>query len=553
MKCTVCGIEEDILLTHPQQRISGDHYCSELHLQTHTEDSTNDPPRKELKLHSGFEEHVEPEILAEQVKTAYDAEFMFFLFTIRALCSSDLAKSLLTKDNLSTTYKLLQREQQTKKIHDFLFITDIFKLALKKDIPAANKTFVVQRVQSILKDAKIAALGSDQAPPEIEREIYSMIAKNTLDTFVDIHVARPLASSQGQVAAMHSLTISEVPIYRRVLDLVESPDKIHKIHVTSLERNYSDILIQNIADTVRSESLEVSDFCIVHKSKRLDLLGDETIQIRRVAVGETIEDWTNGHTYLLARNIGLKGRFDPRNSITVHVHFGSPTFEKEIDLCYNIPVGGSLEEVENRVTQTLNAVFVHERVDPANPVIKFILPEGLRDGSGFSSLFKGRDDEAKVIQIEASIGNIVFDLSREHLIYSPDENRFFQSFVKDIQTPKYLEDLSELTGLSKDEVEGEMKRLIIESSLERLSVEAQETVVSLRCCRILLLAYRTHSLEGLHHLSFLFTDNHHIPSASLARQKGIIPQDALSIYSRAIQSGLKSKSRQFLRRKHQNI
>ncbi len=524
LECSTCHRQLETFLAKRPITSKEECFCSEAHLDSYIANIGTKAVKK-LKIPDDLDYRKKAEVYLEDVSSPEEAELMYFFYTLRGICKCTIVEKLISPDAIKLRIQELQQSQQTKLMQDLFFIRDIFRLAKNESMTQNIQAFVMQRIQMIFMDAKNSAQGiPDNAA--FDREIYRMIIKNTVETLFELYSAENngtysrMLFEQPPATALHLMDLRDVP-EQPVLALAihEGPMKVYSVKVIHPDM----ITISRIEETVRAEELSIIDFIILEKKVKQHLTGFEVVEMR--LLDPIIRASGLGELHV-ARNLNGIVRYDPKQHVTIHIHFNEKYFNQEMDFLFNISPSDQLSHVLERVSAELRRVLLPRKIADRK-IILLQLKEQAKFEESLKSLFSSKNQSFRLLQIDISPSDIWFDRDQERTIYPEFELQLFESFRSEVILDRFLTDLAGLISKPLDELRGTLNSLLREDQ-----INISQRLLENRYCRLIQLIERKRSIKDLHKFSFLFwyPNNGNLPGHDLVK-RGLLPLSAVHKYT----------------------
>lgn len=513
LTCQYCEATQDIYLAKRAEPL-GDFqcFCDIDHLDSYLRSRLISKANKKIKVVGLADNPDQIETSAEQVANASEAEFVFFLYQLRALCCTDTVRQLMAKDNLGAKYEEL-RTSQPNSLNDLFFLTDIFKFALGKEMPAQNREFIVKRIQSIFKEAKSASMKSAEDTSMVDRAIYMMIVKNTIDTLVNLHIDNgktlngengkttqtqsaqrpPKQVNQEPPAALQFLSLDDLELKKKSLVVKEGYYAEHHVQLTSRQPDFRDITVKQLVEALRSYVYCEPDFLLAEKITKIDLIGNESSRLRILSGKETLNFLINKDVIVL-RNFRKPLTATMAEMVTVDICFPGCVFGQTMHFGFNLHKPEDLELLQDVVTNELKTLYLPVESAASTPYqlrIKNLQARVKELRESFAALAKDK----KAFQIEVKFDDIKFKPESEESLYSQAELDFFASNVGSIYSEKFLTEAAAFFNLTPIE---------IKKTLEKLEDHCSGHLKVGRFLRSVMVGDKLRDLDSLHKLSFLF-------------------------------------------------
>lgn len=531
LKCATCHRQLDIFLAKRATSSKEECFCSDAHLDSYMA-AIGAKAAKKLKLPDDMDYRKKAEVYLEDVSSPEEAELMYFFYTLRAICKCAIVDSLLAPDAIKLRIQEMQQAQKTKLMHDLFFIRDIFRLAKNEQMSTNIQAFVMQRIQLIFQDAKASAQGiPDNAA--FDREIYRMIIKNTVETLFELFAAPEGSDNinrttidQPPSTALHLMDLREVP-EQPAMTLAVQEGPLRKITVKILHPDW--ITISRLEETIRAEELSIVDFILLEKKIKQQLTGVEVIEMRLLDPTTRASSLEDVH---LARNFTRNTKYDPRDHVTIHIHFGEKLFNQEIDFLYNITSEVSLSHVLERASVDLRRFLLPLEISGMKILMIKLLEQEKFEEALRTMFASTNNNHFRVLQINLLPSDLWFNKDKEEQIYPKFELQFFDSFKNDVFSERFLNDLAGIISKPAEDL-----KAALEAAVKEGAFELPQNLRTLRYCRLIQLIERKRSLKDLHKLSFLFwcPDNGNLPGHDLVK-KDLLPSSAVMRYTEELEN-----------------
>lgn len=472
------------------------------------------------------------------------AEFVFFLHLLRAINECEIMKAVLSMDNLLERFEMLKKTSLRRSFADFIFSTDIMKLALKNQMPADRTNYVVSRVWEIIWETREKLMDGDEEPADqvefIEREIFQAVAKTTIDNILDLgtdkyipkeivelEVSKSLHNSQGtnrkasvirdglcksEFSGLYFLEIEEDPLKKTTFIAKENGGFLKKVIIISQEPDFSDVIFRDVAENICSEDLLISlDFIFIKRYYALDTDSIDMTSQRFTVINLDQRAWINpGEDVFLARSLTPSTSYDPVSHFVLHLNFPAQNFVKESDYFFYMV---SPDEAP-RLTELMNDYISKEYLpigSKARLVLKISnLEERL---TALRDLCISHISEHKMVSIEIMPDDIFFEADDEDTIYSEEEKSYFKACEHEAKSELFLFDLAIKSNLDLSVVRACMQRMLYDVNLIFVPDKKADTLRIYRCLRLKRLYSDAAEPFNLNHLSFLFAaliSNHEV-------------------------------------------
>ena len=513
LSCQYCEATQDIYLTKRVEP-SGDFqsFCDADHLDSYLRSQSVSKSNKKLKVVGLADNPDLMETSLEQISSATEAEFIFFLYQLRTLCCTDMVRQLMAKENLGAKYQEL-RSSQPNSLNDLFFLTDIFKFALGKEMPEQNQAFIVKRIQSIFKEAKTTSLNPSEDNINVDRAIYFMIVKNTIDTLVNLHIADPIqntlvthsseSTKGGQKivrqavaeppGALQYLSLEDLELKKKTIIVREGYYAEHHVQLTSRMPDFRDISVRQLMDSLRNYVYCEPDFLLAEKITKVDLVGNESSRLRVLNAKETLNGLLN-KDILILRNFRKLPTTPVSELITIDVCMPSAVFGQTLHFAFNILKADDLEALQDLITTELQRYYLPTDAQHSPYQVKMknisARTKELKD-----AITSGEMKKKGVFQIELRLDDIKFKPENEEALYSKAELEFFSSNLNSIYSDKFLTEAASFFSLTPVE---------LKKTIEKLDDQCSTHLKVGRILRSILVGDKLRDLECLHKHSFLF-------------------------------------------------
>ncbi len=468
-------------------------------------------PVKKLQVGPAGTRRVFGEGFEQRVASHSEAEFCLFLQIIRGIACSGFMKRLLSPDNIKLKVEALSKAADGSLLDNFLLAADICRLAAREETTSQPKSQIKQRVVEVCHLLKRAA----GATPEdwfLDGQIYSLIARNTIDTLVELHLQpspRPEQTRRKDATPPTHLLFVDVEqfaFFEKLLLIKEQPLLEYEARLLSYRADFKDIKINQITNALNFGCVCLPNFILLEKTKSSSDTGETNISLRLLQDHESVWSVLQSEV-LLSRKVTKNRVSRALAAFTLHIHFTALEFGQEMDFCFQIFDEGDLHEVEELVSVQLRKLFApHCSVQQSLLNFKFNNPL-FRKSINSPVWFAGRSDSFRVIQYIASASDIGFDHENEDLLYARDEIEFVRRHHKELLSQAIIREVSRiLEAVPVPQIIRQFQKLLSSVSeydgRARLSTEEK---TSLRCLRLLrVLEKRLARLEDLHPSSFVF-------------------------------------------------
>jgi hypothetical protein len=419
-------------------------------------------------------------------------------------------KRLISTDNIKQTVDALSRRVDRTVTENFLLATELCLLAAKKEVSREQEAQITQKVLGVCGKLK-RVTGIPQADCSMDSQIYSLIARNTIDTLVELHL-QPLpkldsSKNRETPPPMHLLFVDmdHFAFFESHLLVREAPQLEYQVRLLSYRADFKDIQVNQITNTLNNGCIGSPNFILVEKTKNICDNGETSISLRLIEDFEPVGSILQSEV-LLSRQVGKNRALNAEAPFTLHVHFDSAHFGQEMDFCFQILYQRDLLEVQELVSVQLTRLFAAQSFRGGKLLIfKFNNPLFFKS-IGSPLWFARRSDEFRVIMYNASPNDIELDQQSEQLLYPRDEIELVRRQSKQLLSQVIVRETVRLTKTSVHQVTKQYQKLIssVFERKDRFSL-ATEDLAGLRLLRLLKILDRgTARLEDLHPFSFVF-------------------------------------------------
>ena len=511
LECDYCGVQQEVYLAKRSVNLDAcGCYCDQDHLDSHLRSQGHSKTHKKIKIVGLPQDTAGAETSLEQVGSPEEAEFIFMLYQLRMIFCTELVRSLLDKDNLSAKYEEL-RESNPKHLNDLFLLTDIFKFSLGKEMPEKNQAFVVQRIQSIFSEAKQTS--NRHSDTALDRQLYMMIVKNTIDTLATLHV-RTDQNNQKSIGgsilregtsnghthavitpetlnALQYVSLDELDLKRKTIVVTEGYYLEHHVQLVSRYPDFRDLNVNQLADILRNDTLAEPNFLLAERVGKVDLIGIESSSIK-ILEGHVSMKGLLQKEILMVRNFGKMPFYSSRAMVTVDVYFPIGIFGQNMHFVYSLQKADDLELVQEAVNKELLKLFIPG--DMTLPPYQLKVRSMTNRIKDLKELLL-QPEKYKTYQIIIDFDDIKFQIEREEALYSQSELEFFQAHCQDLRSEKFLTEAAALFSVPTQD---------LQKTLDKIEDRCSAPLKVGRVLRSLLIADLLRDLDSLHKLSFLF-------------------------------------------------
>lgn len=526
--CSECGQHYQVVGAWGEHR-GPQAFCSDSCLELHLARCGGSKPLKKLQTGPYDGRHQAGEGFVQRAASHSEAEFCIFLLIIRGIASSEFVKRLISINNIKEKVEALSGAENGNMLDNFLLATDICRMATRNEITTQSKPQIIQKVLGVCELLKKAA-GISKGDSSSDSQIYSLIARNTIDTLIELHL-KPLpckdTSSRKEAAPpTHLLFVDfeQHAFHESHLVVKESPLLEYEVRLLSYRADFKDISINEIINSLNNGCISSPNFILVEKTKHFSDTGEAIISLRILQEFEPAGSVLQSEVFL--SRMVKKNQFCSKQSvITLHIHFSNTAFGQEMDFCFQIVDQSDLFEVEELVSVQLRKLFAPYSAEERR-LLYFKFTNSLFCSSISSRMWlEGRNDRFQVIQYNASPSDLEFDHESEDLLYTRDEIEFMRRHKSELLSQTIVKEAAHLADASISQVIKQFQMLVcsVFEPRDRIGLTAEEKT-ALRCLRLLkVLKLRNVYLDDLHPISFVFPPMD--PHQSELRQFRYLPSE----------------------------
>lgn len=474
-------------------------------------------------------------VCLEECPKVAQAEFIFFLHLLRSISECEIMKLILSRENLVERFQALKNTTNKKAFADFIFSTDIMKLALKIQMPADRTSYVVSRLWEIAGEAREKLMGSEEDAEDqldfADREIFQAIAKTAIDNILDLgtekcaikdlpelEAARSLFNSQAtngkesmmrehahksELHGLYFLDLEDDPLKKAGFTIKDNGGVMKRVFVTSEEPDFSDVTFKAVADTICTEDLLVSlDFIFVKRFSSPDLDPEEGSTKRYSIIEFDQRTWlAAGEEVFLAHSLRPGVGYSQINHFVVNLHLSAEYFVKETDYFFYLHSPAEAARLQETVSEYLCKEFL-----PVNCKAKLRLRiASLEDRlTALRDLCISHMSDHKVVSIEILPGDLMFEAEDEETIYSSEEVEHFKTCEQEVRSERFLLNLALKACLDLSTLRLCLQSILCDKALSLVPDQKADRLRIYRCLRISRLLSSSLASHHLHSLSFLF-------------------------------------------------
>jgi hypothetical protein len=474
-------------------------------------------------------------VCLEECPKIAQAEFIFFLHLLRSISECDIMKLILSRDSLVDRFHALKLTPNKKAFADFIFSTDIMKLALKVQMPADRTNYVVSRLWEIAGEAREKLMGSEEDGEEqmdfVDREIFQAIAKTAIDNILDLgtensqvkdigelEASKSLYNSQAtngkesmikenshksELHGLYFLELEEDPLKRATFTVKDNGGNQKRIIITSEEPDFSDVTFKVVADKICNEDLLPSlDFVFVKRYQYSQPEQDEIPTNRFSVIEFEQRTWVEpGEEIFLAHSLRPGVGYSQVNHFVLNLNFPTEYFVKEADYFFYLHSPAEASRLQDVVSSYLCREFL-----PIGSKAKLSLRiSNLEERlTALRDLCISHMSDHKVVFIEVLPSDIMFEAEDEETIYSQEEIERYKTCEQEVRNERFLLNLALKACLDLSTLRMCLQSILCDKSLSILPDQKADMLRIYRCLRIVRLLSNATAGYQLHNLSFVF-------------------------------------------------
>lgn len=541
IKCHQCTREARVLseVANPQIPNSGEpskHFCSQGCYQTYI--MSEKVGRKEVEEQMVKLVEAGLQFSLEECQKKAQAEFIFFLHTMRALSECEILKLILSRENLVPKLQSLKTDQNKRNFTDFLFSTDIIKLALNIQMQPDRVNFIVSRIWEIAAEAREKIMGIEDELDDhidtVDGDIFQAIAKNTIDVILELgsdrislkkstesEKVKASASSQTSsylkegaaskdfasrqdMTRLQFVALEEESLKKMSVTVRDNGDILRKFTFLSSQEDFSDITVQMLAEKLCSEELYPTIDFIFLKRYPVSLPGRFLNQEKRISVIDFEENkWFNlPEDLLIARSVRPGSYYNPAVHFILNFHLSEENFVRAFDYFFYLQSPAEGPRLLELVAKLLTGDCL-PKTSRAN--IKLMIPKFEEELRALRDLCVSHMADHKILSIEILPCHIVFETMEEETIYMDDELAYAKTCEEEIRSEKFLLNLAAHSGIDHVSLRLAFQSMLSDPQLSLLDEDRANKLRVLRCMRVAqLLSSSKGQNINLNRLSFIF-------------------------------------------------
>lgn len=508
-RCSECGQQYQAVGGWGELR-EAQSFCSDSCLELRLARGGARRPLKKLQAGPPGERPALGEGFVQRVASHSEAEFCLFLQIIRGIGCSDFMKRLISTENIKQRVEVLSSAANGSLLDNFLLAADVCRLAARYETTIQTKAQITQRVLRVCELLK-RATGIDRGDCSSDAEIFSLIARNTIDTLIELHLQpsprEDVGGLEDRVPPAHLLfvDVDQFAFFESHLLVKESPLLEYQVRLLSYRADFKDISITQITNALNCGCITPPNFVLVEKTKLASDTGAASISLRLLQDFEPAGSVLQSEVFL-SRAVRKKLAWSQQAAVTLHIHFSAAAFGQEMDFCFQIFDESDLQQVQELVSAQLRKKFAPYSADELKLLFfKFnniLFCKSVSLGVWFS----GRSDQFRVVQYIASPADLEFDHQNEDLLYARDEIEFVRRHQGELLSQTIVKEAAQLADVPRPQVIRRFQKLLssVTEPKDQFCLTVEEKS-ALRCLRLLkVLEKRDVRLEDLHSTSFVF-------------------------------------------------
>ena len=215
----------------------------------------------------------------------------------------------------------------------------------------------MKKIQQIFTQAKSTSNASND-DTVVDREIYKMIVKNTIDALFElfaiandnspgVHYIRP-----KQMIGIQFIDVRDLPILESSsIAVSDGHNKRHLFSILSPEK----VLLLHLDEAIRKEELYSSEFIILEKVISSDLIGQEQTKIKLASLITPVSQLKQLH---LSRNLKTQLPFTVNDFLVVYFRFPETHFGQDIDILVNMHRSDTIEQLNEFISRTISRLVL---------------------------------------------------------------------------------------------------------------------------------------------------------------------------------------------------
>lgn len=535
--CPQCGREcSAIVLVQPlgpgKEGCHGQGYCSDLCFNIHLKHPFETKQKPTINLLA--ETSKGPLISLDECSSRQQAEKVGLFNFLRAMAQTDVIQSLISDNNKLARFHALQNADEVKGLTDLAFAIDTVKMSLRLPLEPARAEFIVKRLQEIIEDAKDRLIAEDgdlvfDQAERVEREIIHAIVKNTIETILELGSDHPryrfspkklnsrmaeetifdlssgsendIPFEMAEGACVHFQDIDDEVLQTVMITVAENGGGQHRFRIQTHRDDAAGPFLEKLADIIKAEELYSSpEFVFVER--RLDVdehdIDSYISCLRVVPFHERVKNVID-HKLHISRNIASKTVFKPETHTVIHLHFKKESFMQELNFFANLENTEELPLFEHQVSAHLCRLFLPPGCPP---LIALKLVRGREKLACLKDLFAGRQKDSKIVSIEVSGNDLVFNGQYEEHLYTKLELEFYDSFKNEVKSDRFMQSLAFCAGIEIADAKQHLELLLVDKELDKRPSPQADLLRVYRCLRIVRILESGYDLLNLHPLSF---------------------------------------------------
>lgn len=512
------------------------------------------------------------QVCLEECSNKAQAEFIFFLHLLRSISDCDIVKLILSRENLLQRLQTLQTQQNKKQLADLVFSTDIMKLALNITMTPERTSQVVSRIWEIAGEARDKLhcleedMGIDEQIDSVDREIFQAIAKTTIDNILDLGTDKLLRlfspkleitqmktegqSSSSKEPMMNELSNKEKHEFKGLyfLDLEEDPfqhfyfvlrdngNVNRRFKVLAEPSEISEITFQSIADCICREDLKPGiDFIFLKKMIQPAIDGEDEPGERFSVVNfhDSLISKLNEEIYI-ANSVKPGIVYNPMQHLILHLNFSSDFFVKTSNYFFYIQSPFEMAKVQETVSRLITKEYL---IESAKARLKLDMKGVVERLNALRDLCVSHMADHKVISIEITPADILFETEDEESIYSQEELDYFKTCEQEVRSERFLMNLALKASLELRVLKLKIKGMLSDPVLFHYEESKANRLRVFRCLRASRILTRSTMKHTFHDLSFVFAGQYGIHEKLMGLHSKHFPPSQVLEYEKMPENG----------------